>query len=175
MINEIISMDINGLSLWAWEDWQLRMHATLSRVLVTYSIKSTNGKKSILFISLLDVVGILKSVFSVTLFLFVLNTSVTAGLWAYLAPQCYILSGPLQLSSELCRKIFLHVLAELCRFSASYSHSAGIPQDCPPARTKISSVHPQRLIVNRKWPLGGIVQPNIKKIYEHAAQILNLL
>lgn len=56
------------------------MHATLSGVLVTYSIKSTNGKKSILFISLLDVVGILKSVFSVTLFLFILNTSVTAGL-----------------------------------------------------------------------------------------------
>lgn len=125
------------------------MHATLSRVLATYSIKSTNGKKSILFNSLLDVVGILKSVFSVTLFLFILNTSVTAGLWAYLAPRCYILSGLLQLSSELCRKIFLHVLAELCRFSASYSHSAGIPQDCPPARTKICLVNPQRLIVNR--------------------------
>lgn len=56
------------------------MHATLSTVLTIYSIKSTNGKKSVPFNSLLDVVGILKSVFSVTLFLLILNTSVTAGL-----------------------------------------------------------------------------------------------
>lgn len=59
------------------------------------------------------------------------------GSWAHLAPQCCTLAVPLQLSSELCRKIFQHVLAELCRFAASYFHSAGRHQDCPPAEIKI--------------------------------------
>lgn len=64
------------------------------------------------------------------------SKTAVSGLWAYLAPLCYTLSVPLQLSSELCRKIFLHVLAELCRFSASCSHSADTLLDCPPATTK---------------------------------------
>lgn len=64
------------------------------------------------------------------------SKTAVSGLWVYLAPQCYTLSVPLQLSSELCRKTFLHVLAELCRFSASCSHSADTPLDCPPATTK---------------------------------------
>lgn len=64
------------------------------------------------------------------------SKTAVSGLWAYLAPLCYTLSVPLQLSSQLCRKIFLHALAELCRFSASCSHSADTPLDCPPATTK---------------------------------------
>lgn len=76
------------------------------------------------------------------------SKTAVSGLWAYLAPLCYTLSVPLQLSSELCRKIFLHVLAELCRFSASCSHSADIPLDCPPADTHTENfIYPNRTIM----------------------------
>lgn len=60
------------------------------------------------------------------------------GSQAHLAPRCCTPSVPLRLSSELCRKISRRVLAELCRFSASCSRSAGRPRDCPPVVTKKS-------------------------------------
>lgn len=62
-------------------------------------------------------------------------------LCACLARQCCILSGPRQRSSEPCRKIFLRVLAALCKCATSDSHSADIPQACPPAHARIISVH----------------------------------
>ncbi len=73
----------------------------------------------------------------------------TADLRAHLAPLYYILCGPLRQSFELCRKISLRALAELCRFSTSCSHSAGTPQDCPPGHTETTSVPPQFSIAIR--------------------------
>lgn len=70
---------------------------------------------------------------------------VVAASCACLARQRYILSGPPQRSSEPCRNMFLHVLAELCKCAASYSHSADTPQECPPAHTRIIPLHLQSL------------------------------
>lgn len=78
------------------------------------------------------------------------------GSWAHLAPQCYTLSVPRPLSSELCRKISRHVRAELCRFSASYFHSAGRHRDCPPVVIKIRSVHGEMLMDSESHTLHAI-------------------